>query len=173
MKPNWLHMPNATESSPFSSKFSEFHSPGKPHQKDWDLEMTILFEHKDCQCSSGFQTDQSNTKNFSSMWVTPLGSTDLQYQQLPTLTSCGILRSRHCSAQLAWCECYYSKLKPKSSNSLRKQRCKGCEVHFIFSFEQSTSVRDDQVFETTYRTSKHPHSFSKMRSQVGFTTLRS
>ena len=41
------------------------------------------------------------------------------------------------------------------------------------SYEQSTSVRDDQVFETTYRTSKHPHSFSKMRSQVGFTTLRS
>ena len=25
--------------------------------------------------------------------------------------------------------------------------------------QQSTSVRDDQVFETTYRTSKHPHSF--------------
>ena len=39
--------------------------------------------------------------------------------------------------------------------------------------QQSTSVRDDQVFETTYRTSKHTHSFSKMRSQVGFTALRS
>ena len=42
-----------------------------------------------------------------------------------------------------------------------------------FTLKKSTSVRDDQVFETTYRTSKHPHSFSKMRSQVGFTTLRS
>ena len=39
--------------------------------------------------------------------------------------------------------------------------------------KQSTSVRDDQVFETTCRTSKRTHSFSKMRSQVGFTALRS
>ena len=46
-----------------------------------------------------------------------------------------------------------------------------CPVWFLN--KQSTSVRDDQVFETTYRTSKHTHSFSKMRSQVGFTALRS
>ena len=39
--------------------------------------------------------------------------------------------------------------------------------------QQSTSVRDDQVFETTCRTIKRTHSFSKMRSQVGFTALLS
>ena len=37
----------------------------------------------------------------------------------------------------------------------------------VFS-EQSTSVRDDQVFETTYRTSKHPHSlFPKCVHKLG------
>ena len=33
--------------------------------------------------------------------------------------------------------------------------------------QQSTSVRDDQVFETTYRTSKHTHSFPKCVHKLG------